>query len=100
MMKDEISRYGNRKAILNKNIGKLFELIYGQCTDSITTLLKGEDVFEDKRSKNDVIWLIEKLRQLTSGVDNEADAADVYFQSLYEWTHVRQNEYYRKRKQQ
>ena len=92
LMKDTITRYGNRQATLKKNVGKIFETIWGQCTVSIRTLVKGEDEYSNKKKTNDVTWLLEKLRQLTSGVDNEADSADVYFQALYDWTHIRQSE--------
>ena len=39
-----------------------------------------------------MLWLINNLQQLTSGVDNESDGIDVYFQALYKWTHIRQLE--------
>ena len=91
-MKDAVTRFGNRQATLKKNVGKLFETIWGQCTVSIRTLVKGEDDYNDKKTANDVIWLLDKLRQLTSGVDNEADSADVYFQALFDWTHICQSE--------
>ena len=92
LMKDVISRYGNRQVALKKNIGKLYELVWGQCTTSVKTLIKGETDYDDNKKKNNVKWLIEQLRRITSGVDGEADAVDVYFQALWEWTHVRQHE--------
>ena len=54
LMKDTITRYGNRNLALTKNIGKIFELIWGQCTTSICTLLKGEENFQTQRRNNDV----------------------------------------------
>ena len=90
LMNDAVKRYGQRQANLTKNIGKIFELLWGQCTTSVRTLLKGNDEYESKRKESDVLWLIPKLRQLTSGVDEEADAVDVYFNALFEWTHIRQ----------
>ena len=92
LMKDAVTRYGTRKMTLQKNIGKVYELLWGQCTNSIKTLVKGETEHSEKRKKNDVSWLVGHLRQLTSGVDNEADSADIYFQALYKWTHIRQGE--------
>ena len=61
MMKDVITRYGNRKATLDKNIGKVCEIIWGQCTTSIKTLVKGESDFNEKKKANDVKWLVEHL---------------------------------------
>ena len=92
LMKDEITRFGHHKTALHKNIGKIFELIWGQCSTSIETLIKGDDKFKKNKEDNNAKWLITELRQLTSGVDSQANAADVYFQSLWEWTHLRQGE--------
>ena len=92
LMKDVITRYGNRKVAVKKNVGKIFELVWGQCTTSVKTLIKGEDTYDENKKKNNVTWLIQQARRLTSGVDNEADGADVYFQALWEWTHIRQHE--------
>ena len=88
IMKDVITRYGNRKVTVKKNVGKIFEIMWGQCTTSIKTLVKGEDTYDESKKKNDVSWLIKQVRRLTSGVDNEADGADVYFQALWGWTHI------------
>ena len=92
MMNDAINRYGQRKTALGKNTAKIFELMWGQCTISIRTLIKGEVEYEESKKRNDVLWLTNKLRILTSGVDEEADAVDVYFQALFDWTHIRQQE--------
>ena len=91
-MKDTISRYGNRRTTVKKNVGKIYELLWGQCTVSIKTLLKGEKDYDDRKKANDVSWLVKQLRNLTSGVDNQADPIDVYFQALWEWSHIRQHE--------
>ena len=92
ILKDKITRFGNRQATLKKNIGKVYELIWTQCTTSIKTMVKGKNDYESKKKGNDVIWLIKRVRELASGVDNNTDAVDIYFQSLWEWTRIRQGE--------
>ena len=51
ILKDKITRFGNRQAELTKNIGKSFELIWGQCTTSVKTMIKGHDEYQEKKKK-------------------------------------------------
>ena len=53
LMKDKITRYGNRRDALKKNIGKIYELIWSQCTVSIKTMVKGENEYSEKKKNND-----------------------------------------------
>eukprot|EP00957_Ditylum_brightwellii_P050722 3846271-Ditylum_brightwellii.AAC.1 len=81
-MKDAIIRFGNRKAALKVNIRKIFGLIWGQFTTSAQTLVKGQDSYRDKKVDNDVSWLTDHLRWITSGVDNKSDKVGYYIQAL------------------
>ena len=46
--KEEIKEYVKELKILKSNLKKLYSLIYGNCTESVQTMLKVDDEYEEK----------------------------------------------------
>ena len=46
--KEEIKEYVKELKILKSNLKKLHSLIYGNCTESVQTMLKADEEYEDK----------------------------------------------------
>eukprot|EP00957_Ditylum_brightwellii_P209271 15361054-Ditylum_brightwellii.AAC.1 len=90
-MIDAITRFGDSNAAVKVKIGKIFGLICGQYMTSMQALLKVQDEYKNRKEDNNVSWLINHLRQITSGVDNKSDEIDNYIQALSEWTQLHQN---------
>eukprot|EP00957_Ditylum_brightwellii_P024743 1869173-Ditylum_brightwellii.AAC.1 len=66
LLKDAITIFGNRKA-------------------AIKALVKGQKDYKIKKAENDMPWLINHLRQITSGVNNKLDKVYNYIQALWGW---------------
>ena len=65
--------YVTREVGLENNMLKIYGLVKGQCSHSLQAVLKQENDYETKDRKQDVLWLLGKLKLLTSGLDNRSD---------------------------
>ena len=64
-------RYLDRINKLEDNTKKLNSLIRRQCTDALKAALKGLDDFESKDDDFDTQWLLQQIKLLSSGSNNE-----------------------------
>ena len=45
----------------------------GQCTPELISTIKGDAEYENKPSGFDTLWLLQKIKKTTSGVDMKAN---------------------------
>ena len=54
---------------LRDNMDKLYGIVTGQCSHSLISILENYTDFIGKDEKCDVLWLLCKLKEITSGLD-------------------------------
>jgi len=75
LRKLRLKRYLDREELLTGNIVKLYGIIYGQCTPALKSTVKGDVEYAAKSSTFDTLWLLEKLKAITAGVDTKSNPA-------------------------
>ena len=67
-----MKEYVGRESSLRRNMEKTFGLIWGQCSSSLQSRIKGDSLFEDSYDDLDTVWLIKELKKGVSGIDNKS----------------------------
>ena len=75
---------------MENNMLKIYGLIIGQCSHSLRAVLKQEADFNEKDRAQDILWLLEKLRGLTSGLDNKSNKRCNLFEALVAFITMKQ----------
>ena len=52
---------------------KMYSLIYGNCTESVQTMLKEDTEYEGKSKIFDYKWLLDKVKTVVSGLDTKVN---------------------------
>ena len=71
--KEEIKEYVKEIKIIKSNLKKLYSVIYGNCTESVQTMLKADEEYEVKSIDFDYVWLLEKAKIIVSGLDTKVN---------------------------
>ena len=71
--KEEIKEYVKELKIIKSNLKKLYSLIYGNCTESVQTMLKADEDYEEKSKEFDYAWILEKVKMIVSGLDTKVN---------------------------
>jgi hypothetical protein len=69
MQSHRIKLYIAREMSLKDNMDKLYGTIIGQCSHALLSILENDEDFIEKDEKFDVLWLLQKLKEITSGLD-------------------------------
>ena len=67
---EKLKRYMIKTDELLTNQRKLYDVIWGQCSDQLQEVIKYLDDYEDKETKKDIPWLMEQLQRETVGIDS------------------------------
>ena len=70
LLKERIKMYIARESQLEENVTKLYNIIWGQCTDQLQSAIKYQSDYEKKSKEKDVLWLLKKLQKETAGLDS------------------------------
>ena len=92
MQQERIKAFVSRENMLRDNCTKVFGLVWRQCTSALQAVVKGEEGYKEKSSKHDLIWLLMKIKQVTSGVDVKANRHIVLLSSLLNLLNMRQQD--------
>jgi hypothetical protein len=65
--------YASREFAIKDNMNKIYGLFWGQCTHSLQCVIKNGSDFKDKHRAKDVLWLMSKLKEVTSGIDSKSN---------------------------
>ena len=71
--KEEIKEYVKDLKLIKSNLKKIYNLVYGNCTDSVRTMLKTYDDYESKSLIFDHEWLFKKVKMIVSGLDTKVN---------------------------
>ena len=73
MQSMRIKLYINREQAVKGNMDKLYGVIIGQCSDAVLSVLGNDIDYIAKDEECDVIWLLRKLKTITSGLDSKSN---------------------------
>ena len=73
MFRENYSEYLKREKLYKKNKRSLFALIHGQCTPTLLASVKSQQNYTENFKKKDVLWLIETVKMLSVGIDDNAN---------------------------
>ena len=85
-----IKKFVDREIRVETNVKRIYGLVKGQCSHSLRALLKQEKDYEKKDSKQDVLWLLEQLKKITSGLDSKSNKRCNLFDALLAFITMRQ----------
>ena len=71
--KEEIKEYVKDLKQIKSNLKKIYSLIYGNCTESVQTMIKADSEYEVKSKVFDYAWLFEKVKAIVSGLDTKVN---------------------------
>jgi len=78
--------------ILEENIEKVWAFVWGQCSHGLQEVIMTEQDFDDKEDDFDVIWLLEKLKLASSGIDGRGNKHKILIDSMLKFLNICQNE--------
>ena len=92
IQQQRIKKFVDREIEVETNLKNIYGLIKGQCFHSLSALLKQENDFEGRDSVQDVLWLMEKIEKITSGLDSKSNRQCNLFDALLTFITMRQGE--------
>jgi hypothetical protein len=69
MQTHRIKLYIAREMNLKDNMDKLYGIVTGQCSHALLSILENDEEFIDRDERCDILWLLKKLKEITSGLD-------------------------------
>ena len=57
--------------LIKSNLKKVYTLIYGNCTDSVQTMIEADKEHKMKSKSFDHEWILEKVKKIVSGLDTK-----------------------------
>ena len=99
---EEVKRHMKRLTNLDANKEALYGLIWQQCSNGVRELVKAEKDFTKKDSDFDTIWLLERVKLISAGVDGRSNKHAILIKSLTSLCNIKQgahesNDSFRKR---
>ena len=86
----KIKNYVAREETLSSNIEKIYAITWGQCTESLKGIVRNIEDYAVKSKDFDVIWLLEQLKKITSGIDVKLNKRAVLHEQLLTFLTMRQ----------
>ena len=68
-----IKLYIARGQKVKSNMDKLYGVVIGQCSDALLSVLNNNIEYITKDEECDIIWLLEKLKTITLGLDSKSN---------------------------
>ena len=69
----QVKPYMDREDIPIENTDTLYRIVIGQCTPALRSTIKGDTEYEKKSSYFDTLWLLQKIKKTTTGLDMKAN---------------------------
>ena len=81
--KHRIKAYIEREITAQTNMDTLYGVIKGQCSESCIGIIVNDKDHDDKDKTCDMLWLLWKIREITSGLDIKANKRVHYKHNNY-----------------
>ena len=59
--------------LIKSNLKKIYNLVYGNCLNSVQTMLKTGEDYEDKSKVFNYKWIMHKVKMIVSGLDTKVN---------------------------
>ena len=92
MKQEEVKLHIKRLKALENNQEKLYAIMWGQLTHGLQEIIKGDDDFVYKDTTFDSIWLLQKAKLTSSGVDSKANKHLTFVQALTSFCTIQQGQ--------
>ena len=73
------------------NLKKVYNLVYGNCTDSVKAILKTDVDYKDKSKVFDYEWILAKVKIIVAGLDTKVGLRVSLNTSLYNYMLMKQD---------
>ena len=102
MKMEKVKQHIKRLLTLENNKETLYGIIWGQCLSGLQEVIKGDNEYISKAGDFDCIWLLNKTKLVSSGVDEKSNKYCTLIKSITALTTIRQgasesNDSFRKR---
>ena len=71
--KEEIKEYVKDLKLLKSNLKKLYGIVFGNCTESVQTMIRTDSEYEEKAKTFDYAWLLQKVKTIVPGLDTKVN---------------------------
>ena len=88
----KLKKYVDREYLMDNNKVKLYTYIWGQCSSGIKSVIMGENEFQQKHDRKDVIWLLGRIKLITAGLDSKMNKYDNVYEVVMAFLTMRQGE--------
>ena len=61
--------YVTNESEIKYNICKMYDKIWGECTDALQIMIAHEKGYEENKPKKDLIYLLNTIKEISSGFD-------------------------------
>ena len=85
-------RFLDHEENLTENTNKLYALIMGQCTTALQSVIKGDSEYEAKSRTYDALWIFEKVKLFSAGVDTKANPVLTLHEQLFSFLTMKQGQ--------
>ena len=102
MKQEEVKLHIKRLQVLQRNQDKLYAIVWGQLSHALQEVIKGDDDFIFKDSSFDCVWVLQKAKLVSAGVDGKANKHYTFVLALTSFCTIQQgatesNDSFRKR---
>jgi hypothetical protein len=73
MQQQRIKLYISRETMVRTNMDKLYGIITGQCSQASIAIMENRNDFQKHDDACDVIWLMQTMKEITSGLDDKSN---------------------------
>lgn len=77
---EEVKEFVKRNTTLKSNMGTIFAVAWGQCSEDMKARVKAHKGYDEKALANDCVWLLKQIRSVTLQFHDKRDS----FMSLLE----------------
>ena len=92
IQQQRIKLYANREAEVTNNMNKIYGIVKTQCSYSLKIVLEQEKEFDEKNKDQDIVWLLERLKEITSCLDMKSNKTCNLFDAALAFLTMRQGE--------
>ena len=68
-----LTRYMDREEKIRENMNKIYGIVFGKCTPSLQSVMKGFLDYENESKYYDCLWIMEELKKIKAGVEIKAN---------------------------
>ena len=88
----EVKMYLARKNKLRQNKNKIWGLLIGQCSAALASVIEHKSEYRRKDKANDVLWLLNEIKQVSSGLDMKCNRRYMYHEALLMFITMKQGD--------